>query len=105
MTADPYDRAGPSQAFVTAKGKKRWRHKRLVLEWTPRELRHSFVSLLSDAGVMVEQIAQLVGHAAGGRSRSARVRERPVWCTLSRGDCQAVRQAAGLALPKPQIRL
>jgi integrase len=31
-------------------------------EWTPRELRHSFVSVLSDAGIPVEQIAQLVGH-------------------------------------------
>jgi integrase len=30
--------------------------------WTPRELRHSFVSLLSDAGVPVEDIARLVGH-------------------------------------------
>ncbi len=32
---------------------------------TPRELRHSFVSLLSDEGVPVEQIARLVGHAGG----------------------------------------
>jgi integrase len=32
--------------------------------WTPRELRHSFVSLLSDAGVPVEKIAQLVGHGS-----------------------------------------
>ena len=32
-------------------------------EWTPRELRHSFVSVLSDAGISVEQIAQLVGHS------------------------------------------
>ncbi len=32
-------------------------------EWTPRELRHSFVSLLSDAGVPLERIAQLVGHS------------------------------------------
>ena len=31
-------------------------------EWTPRELRHSFVSVLSDAGIPVEQISQLVGH-------------------------------------------
>jgi integrase len=31
-------------------------------EWTPRELRHSFVSVLSDAGVPLEQISQLVGH-------------------------------------------
>jgi integrase len=31
-------------------------------EWTPRELRHSFVSLLSDSGVPIEQISRLVGH-------------------------------------------
>jgi hypothetical protein len=31
-------------------------------EWTPRELRHSFGSVLSDAGIPVEQIAQFVGH-------------------------------------------
>ncbi len=32
-------------------------------EWTPRELRHSFVSVLSDAGVPLEEISQLVGHS------------------------------------------
>jgi integrase len=32
-------------------------------EWTPRELRHSFVSVLSDSGVPVEEISQLVGHS------------------------------------------
>jgi integrase len=32
-------------------------------EWTPRELRHSFVSLLSDSGVPVEHISRLVGHS------------------------------------------
>jgi site-specific recombinase XerD len=31
-------------------------------EWIPRELRHSFVSLLSDSGVPLESIARLVGH-------------------------------------------
>jgi integrase len=31
--------------------------------WTPRELRHSFVSLLSDNGVSIEEIADLCGHA------------------------------------------
>jgi|tagenome__1003787_1003787.scaffolds.fasta_scaffold20971416_4 integrase len=31
-------------------------------EWTPRELRHSFVSLLSASGVTIEEIAGLVGH-------------------------------------------
>jgi integrase len=30
--------------------------------WTPRELRHSFVSLMSDAGVPIDKIARLVGH-------------------------------------------
>jgi integrase len=33
-------------------------------DWTPRELRHS-VSLLSDEGVPIEQIARLVGHTGG----------------------------------------
>jgi integrase len=32
-------------------------------EWTPRELRHSFVSLLSDADVPLENISRLVGHS------------------------------------------
>jgi integrase len=31
-------------------------------DWTPRELRHSFVSLLSDSGVPIEEISRLVGH-------------------------------------------
>ncbi|MFI6923985.1 tyrosine-type recombinase/integrase [Nonomuraea spiralis] len=31
--------------------------------WTPREMRHSFVSLLSDSGVPLEEIARLVGHS------------------------------------------
>ena len=33
-------------------------------EWTPRELRHSFVSLLSDAEVPIEHISRLVGHSS-----------------------------------------
>ncbi len=32
-------------------------------EWTPRELRHSFVSLLSDRDVPLEEISRLVGHS------------------------------------------
>jgi integrase len=32
--------------------------------WTPRELRHSFVSLLSDSGVPLEEISRLVGHSS-----------------------------------------
>jgi integrase len=33
-------------------------------EWTPRELRHSFVFLLSDSGVPLEEISRLVGHSS-----------------------------------------
>ena len=32
-------------------------------DWTPRELRHSFVSLLSDNGMSLEEIADLCGHS------------------------------------------
>jgi integrase len=33
-------------------------------KWTPREMRHSFVSLLSDNGVPLEEISRLVGHSS-----------------------------------------
>ena len=33
-------------------------------QWTPRELRHSFVSLLSSSGLHIEDISHLVGHAS-----------------------------------------
>jgi integrase len=33
-------------------------------EWTPRELRHSFASLLSDHGLSLEEISRLVGHSS-----------------------------------------
>ena len=39
-------------------------------DWTPRELRHSFVSLLSDPGVPVQMISQLVGTAVRASPRS-----------------------------------
>jgi len=32
--------------------------------WTPRELRHSFVSLLSSSVMSIEDISHLVGHAS-----------------------------------------
>ncbi|GAA1690199.1 site-specific integrase [Fodinicola feengrottensis] len=35
----------------------------VAADWTPRELRHSFVSLLSDDGVPLERISRLVGHS------------------------------------------
>ncbi|MER5891590.1 tyrosine-type recombinase/integrase [Streptomyces sp. NPDC001876] len=36
----------------------------LAPEWMPRELRHGFVSLLSDHGIPLERIAMLVGHSS-----------------------------------------
>ena len=32
--------------------------------WAPRELRHSFVSVMSESGVAVEEIARLAGHSS-----------------------------------------
>lgn len=32
-------------------------------KWTPRELRHTFVSILSEEGVSIEEIAHLAGHS------------------------------------------
>jgi len=36
----------------------------LAEEWTPRELRHTFVSLLSDNGMAIEEISRLMGHSS-----------------------------------------
>jgi integrase len=48
-------------------------------EWTPRELRHSFVSLMSDAGVPIEKIARLVGHTGTATTEAVyRKQIRPV---------------------------
>jgi integrase len=33
-------------------------------DWVPRELRHSFLSIMSDNGVRIENIADLVGHSS-----------------------------------------
>lgn len=69
--------AGDQLVFTTSAGTALDRHnvlrafrsilKRAGLDshaWTPRELRHSFVSLLSSNGVSIEDIADLCGHAA-----------------------------------------
>ena len=50
--------------------------------WTPRELRTSFVSLLSHQGVSIEEIARLVGHASTRTTEIVYRRElRPVITT------------------------
>jgi integrase len=47
--------------------------------WSPRELRHTFVSIMSEQGVPVEEIARLVGHSATATTETVYRRElRPV---------------------------
>ncbi|WP_197042507.1 site-specific integrase [Microbispora rosea] len=48
-------------------------------EWTPRELRNSFVSLLSDNGLPLEEISRLVGHSSTATTEAVyRKQIRPV---------------------------
>ncbi len=50
--------------------------------WTPRELRHSFVSLMPSSGVPVEEIARLAGHSSSRTTEVVYRRElRPVLTT------------------------
>jgi integrase len=57
-TGAPLDAANVRREFRAAcKAPKIGEH------WTPRELRHSFVSLISSSGVPVEEIARLAGHS------------------------------------------
>ena len=50
--------------------------------WTPRELRTTFVSLMSHSGVAIEEIARLVGHASTRTTEIVYRRElRPVITT------------------------
>ena len=51
-------------------------------DWTPRELRTSFVSLMSQQGVSNEEIARLVGHSSTRVTETVYRRElRPVITT------------------------
>jgi integrase len=51
-------------------------------DWTPRELRTSFVSLMSDSGMPVEEISRLVGHSSSRTTEVVYRRElRPVITT------------------------
>ncbi|MEU5154621.1 tyrosine-type recombinase/integrase [Glycomyces sp. NPDC021274] len=55
---------------------------RLEGTWTPREFRHTFVSIMSDAGVREELIANLVGHKRTSTTRTVyRHQLRPVITT------------------------
>jgi len=52
-------------------------------EWTPRELRHTFVSLLSANDVNLEDIARLVGHS--GTAVTERVYRHEIRPSLTQG--------------------
>ena len=54
----PLDAGNVRRSFrnITTKAK-------IGANWTPRELRHSFVSIMNDQGVPIETIADLCGHA------------------------------------------
>jgi len=63
--------------------------------WTPRELRTSFVSLLSHSGVGIEEIARLAGHASTRTTEVVYRRElRPVITT----GAEVMDQVFGLGL-------
>ena len=50
--------------------------------WSPRELRHTFVSIMSEQGVPVEEIARLVGHSTTSTTETVYRQElRPVIST------------------------
>ena len=50
--------------------------------WAPRELRHTFVSVMSESGVVIEEIARLVGHASSRTTETVyRYELRPVITT------------------------
>ena len=51
-------------------------------DWTPRELRHTFVSIMSEQGVPVEEISHLVGHSNTSTTETVyRMELRPVIST------------------------
>ena len=94
-TGMPLDSANVRRGFRSIA-----RHAGLDAErWTPRELRHSFVSLLSDSGTPIEVIADLVGHA-GTRATEAVYRHqlRPV---LLGGQSPSTRCSASTTSASP----
>jgi site-specific recombinase XerD len=52
-------------------------------KWSPRELRHSFVSIMSDQGVRIETIADLVGH--NGPTTTGRVYRHQIRPVITQG--------------------
>jgi site-specific recombinase XerC len=73
-------------------------------DWTPRELRHTFVSLLSDSGVPIEQIADAVGHSSTRTTEVVyRHQLRPVTRTaaIAQARCSRAEERQTEAKPDP----
>jgi integrase len=76
-TGEPLDAANVRRSFRAV-----CRAAGIGPDWTPRELRHTFVSLMSDSDVAVEEIARLVGHASSKVTETVyRHQLRPVMTT------------------------
>jgi integrase len=57
---------------------------RIGVRWTPRELLHSFASLMSSLGVPVEEIARIAGHSSTRTTEVVYRRElRPMLTTVA----------------------
>jgi integrase len=73
-TGSPLDAANVRREFKAV-----CRAAKIGEHWTPRELRHSFVSLMSSSGVPVEEIARIAGHSSSRTTEVIYRRElRPV---------------------------
>jgi integrase len=66
-------------------------------DWTPRELHHSFVSLMSSSGVPVEEIARLAGHSSS-RTTEVVYRRRELRPVLTTG-AEAMDRLFNLQVP------
>jgi hypothetical protein len=64
-------------------------------DWTPRELRHSFVSMLSDSGVRIEDIGDLCGHSG------TTVTERSTAINFARYSSMGLSRWTGSSTPGP----
>jgi hypothetical protein len=60
-------------------------------EWTPRELRHSLVSLLSSSAMTIEEIAHFVGHGSTGGAQRGPEGTAPSHHTLGARHQRALR--------------
>ena len=70
-------------------------------EWTPRELRHSFVSLLSSSGVTIEEIAHLVGH--GSTSVTERVYRKELRPVITAGRAPSTSSSMATPSDRPTV--